>query len=67
MDYRLSPRVRVVAMVRSLLLRLVKVLPSQVEYSAGCVSCSGWMPMIDSVALSLSTLMARSLLLLCTS
>jgi hypothetical protein len=44
---------------------LVKVLPSQVEYGRKLVMLSlVWMPMIDSVAQSLSRTMARGLLLL---
>jgi hypothetical protein len=47
---------------------LVKVLPSQVEYGRKLVMLSlVWMPMIDSVAQSLSRTMARGLLLLRTS
>jgi hypothetical protein len=42
----------------------VKVLPSQVEYGRKLVMLSlVWMPMIDSVAQSLSRTMARGLLL----
>jgi hypothetical protein len=43
---------------------LFKVLPSQVEYGRKLVMLSlVWMPMIDSVAQSLSRTMARGLLL----